>query len=310
MFIRFLTTMLMLVMGVTVVSADDEVTWKGTSPTEAVNSTDAKEQTVYLYNVGKKMFLSQGGNWGVEAVLADAGIPFKITYNTEWCCYYFSQGDSKYLYPINEGNYRLYFLTAHDSQYGYNLTETETGSGKYRISYDNSAYYMVATPVEGSTAGADANHRICVMASSALSGVTDHSDEWVLVTQKECEGKLTTAAIASKTMFEDQYAPCTYLIKDHDFARNHVNVGSWAGVTSDGTTPMVNTAGAMAIPSSTSVPSVTYYIGNGYGVDDNGQATNGGKWTANIFGNGTIKETVSDVATIGWYKVTAMWVRM
>ncbi len=113
-----------------------------------------------------------------------------------------------------------------------------------------------------------------------------------------------TAAVQSKTTFENQYAPCTYLVKDYSFSRNHVDVGAWLGVTASGTTQMVNSQGEMSVPSSTNLPSVNYYIGNGYEVNDSNQATYGGQWTANIFGNGTLKQTISDIATIGWYKVT------
>ncbi len=38
--------------------ADTEsVVWKGIAPAEAVNGTE-KQQTVYFYNVGKKLFLA------------------------------------------------------------------------------------------------------------------------------------------------------------------------------------------------------------------------------------------------------------
>lgn len=98
-----------------------------------------------------------------------------------------------------------------------------------------------------------------------------------MVTQKECQEKLVTAAVQSKTTFENQYAPCTYLVKDYSFSRNHVDVGAWLGVTASGTTQMVNSQGEMSVPSSTNLPSVNYYIGNGYEVNDSNQATYGGQ---------------------------------
>ncbi len=299
----------MLVAGVTGVKAYNETNWTGISPHEAAASTETSANSVYLYNVGKKMFLGEGGNWGVEALLSDVGVLYQITENTEWNCFTFYQGEGAgYLCPVTQNNddrYKLYFLSAHSDSYGFNLTETSTGSGKYRISYDSGNYYMVATSVEGTTAGADENHRICIVEKSALENVTDESDLWILVPKQEFEEKLVDAATQSKTLFADQYAPCTYLVKDYDFARNHVDVASWVGVIADGTTSMVNSQGEMSVPSSAAVPSVTYYIGNGYGVDDSNQATYGAQWTGNIFSNGTLKQTVSNVATIGWYKVTA-----
>ncbi len=283
-------------------------TWTGIAPATAVSGT-ATQKTVYFYNVGKKMFLAQGGNWGQEAVLSNVGIPYSIAENTEWKNFYFKQtDDGKYLCPVsveNNSAYTLYFLTGHDTSYGFNFTETSEGSGQYRISYDDGNYYMVGTSVDGTTAGADENHRICIMSKDALSSVNDNSDVWMLVSLEEMEKKLVNAAVKSKTLFEDQYASCSYLVKDHDFARNNVNVGSWVGVTNDGTTQMVNTQGEMSVPSTTNIPSITYYIGNGYAVDADAQSSDGGKWTANIFGSGTLQQTVSDIATIGWYQVTA-----
>lgn len=309
MTIRFLMMMLMIVMGTSGVNAYNETTWTGTSPSDAAASTDANVKTVYLYNVGKKMFLGEGGNWGVEAMLSDVGTPYQIAENSEWGFFTFYQTEeSGYLCPTSKNNndlYKLYFLSAHTDSYGFNLVETSTGSGQYRISYDEGAYYMVATSVDGTTAGADVNHRICVVQQSALETVTDNSDLWIVVTKKEFEDKLVSAAVESKKLFEDQYAPCTYLVRDYDFSRNHVDVGSWVGVTTDGTTQMVNSQGTMSVPTSTKIPTVNYYLGNGYDVEDDIQASTGSQWTANIFSNGTIKQTVNDIATIGWYKVTA-----
>ncbi len=289
--------------------AYNETNWTGMSPSEAAASSDDNVKTVYLYNVGKQKFLGDGGNWGVEAMLSDVGIPYTISYNSDYSNYTFCHAvGSGYLCPTSKENdekYKLYFLAAHNDSYGFNLTETSEGSGKYRISYDNGNYYMVAQSVEGTTAGAAENLRVCIMASSALNSVTDDSDEWILVTKKECQDNLVTAAVTSKTKFEEQYAPCTYLIDDYNFSRNHVKIGSWLGVTTDGTTAMVNNQGEMKVPSSTNTPTVTYYVGNGYGVNATDQEKNGAKWTANIFSNGTIKQTISDIATIGWYKVTA-----
>lgn len=309
MTIRFLMMMLIIVMGTSGVNAYNETTWTGTSPSEAAASTETDVKTVYLYNVGKKMFLGEGGNWGVEAMLSDVGTAYQISQNSEWGYFTFYQTEGAgYLCPSTKNNnelYKLYFLSAHTESYGFNLVETSTGSGLYRISYDSGAYYMVATSVDGTTAGADENHRICIVDKSALESVTDNSDLWMVVTQKEFENNLVSAAVKSKTLFEDQYSPCPYLVKDYDFSRNNVNVGSWVGVTTEGTTQMVNSKGEMSVPTATNLPTVNYYIGNGYDVEDDQQASTGSQWTANIFSNGTIKQTVSNVATIGWYKVTA-----
>ncbi len=164
---RFLMLLLTLVVGTSGMNAYNETTWTGTSPSDAAASTDANVKTVYLYNVGKKMFLGEGGNWGVEALLSDVGAAYQIS-TTEYGGFTFHQAEgSGYLCPTSkekDEKYKLYFLTAHFDSYGFDLIETSTGSGQYRISFDEGSYYMVATSVDGTTAGADENHRICIMA--------------------------------------------------------------------------------------------------------------------------------------------------
>ncbi|MCI6048425.1 MAG: hypothetical protein MR736_07695, partial [Prevotella pectinovora] len=50
--------------------------WTGCTP-EA-----AKDQTVYLYNVGTKQFLGKGGRWGTEATMNVEGTPFTLNYES------------------------------------------------------------------------------------------------------------------------------------------------------------------------------------------------------------------------------------
>ncbi len=289
--------------------ADTEsVTWEGIAPATAVDGT-TEQQTVYFYNVGKKLFLAQGGNWGQEAVLSEIGIPYTINYNSEHKNYHFKQTDEgTYLCPVsveNDKKYVLYFLTGHSASYGFNFTETTEGSGQYRISYDNGDYFMVGADVTGTTAGADKDHRISIMNETQRNSVTDNSDVWILVSLKEMEEKLISAAKTSKTLFEDQYAPCSYLVKDHDFARNSVNIGSWEYESQNNNfASLYHKDAAVNVPSEDNTSSSSYYVGNGYRINDSIQSTTGDKWTANIFFKGTIQQTVN-IATVGWYQVTA-----
>ncbi len=289
--------------------ADTEsVTWEGIAPATAVDGT-TEQQTVYFYNVGKKLFLAQGGNWGQEAVLSEIGIPYTINYNSEHNNYHFKQTDEgTYLCPVsveNDKKYVLYFLTGHSASYGFNFTETAEGSGQYRISYDNGAYFMVGADVTGTTAGADKDHRISIMNETQRNSVTDNSDVWILVSLEEMEEKLISAAKTSKTLFEDQNAPCSYLVKDHDFARNSVNLGCWQIEGQNNSFSSLSKRDVTVnVPTETVYPGFSYYVGNGYLSDDSIQSTTGDKWTANIFARGTIQQTVN-IATVGWYQVTA-----
>ncbi len=295
------------------VSAQDTygISWTGTDPATAAASNDESENTGYLYNVGKGMFLDMGGNWGVECMLSNDGTLYKITSSGNGYVFSQTQGSNTvYIYPtyLNGGNtYLKYFLAADTRSCAFTMAKPSDESKGYRISFSGDSYkfYMVGKDVDGTTAGAPSAKRICQYLETELTNVTDNSDLWIFVSLKECEEKIKNSAKASKTTFEELDVPCTRYIKDHDFARNHVNVGSWVGTTTSGTEAMVNNQGAMSVPSASSTPTCTYYIGNGYGVDANEQSANGGKWTANIFGNGTMKQTISNLPIIGWYRVTA-----
>ncbi len=297
-------------------AADESATieWKGIDPDEAVNSSVEKDKQVYFYNVGQKKWLGRGGNWGVEAALSDVGIPFLISKSTEWNCYYFQSmlkadgTDNGYLYPTNycdNGNagtdYQLYFLSGHDKTCGYNLTKYETtdGTNQYQVSYSNGAYYMVGQKIEGTTSGSSSP--ICIYKSSELSDATEGNDKWIMVSQSEREQKLIDLAAESKQTLEDtKTEPCTYLVKDNDFARNATDVGNWKDADGD---PLTN-GGAQDVPASSNT--TQYYIGNGLGINDNQQKTYGGLWAAHIHGaSGKITQTINDIATTGKYTIKA-----
>ncbi len=296
-------------------TADESATieWTGIIPDEAVNSSVEKDRQVYFYNVGQKKWLGRGGNWGVEATLSDVGIPFLISKNTEWNCYYFQsmlkaeETDNGYLYPTNYcdygdagADYQLYFLSGHNNPCGYNLTKCDTsdGTNQYQVSYSNSAYFMVGQKVEGTTSGS--SYPICIYTKDNLTDVGDN-DKWIMVSQSEREQKLIDLAAESKQTFEDtKTEPCTYLVKDYDFARNATDVDNWKDA--DGN-PLTN-GGEQETPASSTT--TQYYIGNGLGIDDTLQKTYGGLWAAHIHGaSGKITQTIDDIATTGKYTIKA-----
>ena len=290
------------------------IEWKGIDPSVAVSSSNDKDKMVYFYNVGKNKWLGRGGNWGVEAVLSDVGIPFEISYNTQWSCYYFqsllnTSKENGYLCPTSRlsgteaETYKLYFLAGHHEKYGFNLTKSETTDEtlQYQISYNDGKFYMVGLNIDGTTSGANTNSRICIYSKDQLTEVTEGEDKWILVPQSEREQKLIDLASQAKASNEDvQQEPCTYLVKDNDFARNATDVGNWKDA--DGNS--LANGGAKETP--TSSTTTEYYIGNGLDINNAQQKEYGGMWTANIHGaSGKIYQTIDNIATTGKYRVRA-----
>lgn len=295
-------------------STSSTIEWKGIDPSVAVSSSDDKDKMVYFYNVGQNKWLCRGGNWGVEAVLADVGIPFEISYNTQWNCYYFQSllntSDSQgYLFPTSgltgteAETYKLYFLAGHNEKYGFNLTKCETTDEtlQYQISFNDNSSYMVGQNIEGTTAGAKMSNQICIYTKDQLSEATGDEDKWILVPQSEREQKLIDLASQAKESKEDvQHEPCTYLVKDNDFARNATDVSNWKDAEGN---PLSN-GGAKETP--TYSATTEYYIGNGLDIDNAQQKDYGGLWTANIHGaSGKIYQTINNIATTGKYRVSA-----
>ncbi len=167
-----------------------------------------------------------------------------------------------------------------------NNKDQETGTS-------GTKYYMVGAYNSSSTSIKDLSST-AINCFSDISSVSDSTDCWILVSQKE----------RHQDFFKNQdsrfsHVPGTYLIYDDDFARKDQTVSYWK--QADGTTELTQ-GWSSTIPSSSST--TTYYVGNGKTDDKEGQADNGTYMAANMVGaNGTIQQTIENVFIPGWYEI-------
>ena len=295
-------------------TSDADQDWVGVDPSKAV-STDSAEnvKTVYFYNVGKKMFLGRGGRWGTEAVLSEVGQPFTISsksngytfqskttmesgttagylvtprtsYTTD-CYNFFSDGGSGTIFYVetvsNSANKNIYKISCYRSTNSSSDQTTSTTGTKY---------YMVGAYNSNSSSIKD-------LSSTAIncfesSNLSDSTDCWILVSQKERHNKFKTNANSRFC-----HVPGTALIYDDDFARKDQTISYWR--QADDKTSLTQEWSA-TLPESSST--TTYYVGNG--IADNEQISNGSYMAANMIGaSGTIQQTIENVFIPGWYEI-------
>ena len=300
-------------------TSDADQDWVGVDPSKVVSSDSAANvKTVYFYNVGKKMFLGRGGNWGTEAVLSEVGQPFIIS------SYSSSSSNSGYVFQSNatelSGDTNKGYLYTPGQSAAYDklnfFSDATSGTIFYVESVSNSAnkniykiscyrasgtdtqttsttgtkYYMVGAYNSNSSSIKD-------LSSTAIncfesSNLSDSTDCWILVSQKERHNKFKTNANSRFC-----HVPGTALIYDDDFARKDQTISYWR--QADDKTSLTQGWSA-TLPESSST--TTYYVGNG--IADKEQISNGAYMAANMIGaSGTIQQTIENVFIPGWYEI-------
>ena len=303
-------------------SDDADQNWTGVDPATAAASSSTDEKTVYFYNVGKKMFLGRGGRWGTECVLSEVGQPYTIastnyTANSTDNGYTFqssvidlqSGSSNGYLYGAYTGNSSDCYNYFSDSDNGaifYFKEVTNTNNQKtYKIySYlsgqrqttttSGTAYYMAGQKNTDSGCTSLASLAdIAINAIPSTTSITDNSDVWILVTQKQRHDLFSTNSTSRFC-----HVPGTFLIQDEDFARKDNKISNWKNESGSSLT------NGDASTLSDSYSTTTYYVGNGTKQADDGQASPGSYMAANIAGaNGTIKQEITGLYLHGWYEV-------
>lgn len=290
--------------------------WTGTDPATAASATSDGEKTVYFYNVGKKMFLGRGGRWGTECALSEVGQSFKVSSVSNSTGYRFNSNTTAeaatsngYLYTPGTDNKHdlLNFFT--DAKTGgifyFEAVPEKTntykiylyrGSDTYTTQTSGTKYYMVGSYNSSSSSLSTLSSTAIDMFES-LTNITDNSDEWILVTQKERHDAFSKNKIQRLCK-----VPGNFLIQDGDFARKDTDISNWK--QSDGTTSLTQgwNSNLPDISSTT-----TYYVGNGSADGTDGrQGDNGTYMAANMIGSdGAIKQTI-DGETLylhGWYEI-------
>ena len=309
--------------------------WTGSEPaTVAAATTGSDGNTVFIYNVGKKLWLGRGGRWGTESVLSEVAQEFTLSgsdregfkFKSTMRLHDKGADESSYLTMTNgtadvSTHDRLnYFLDQANVTYStvkFTQVNTTDGSKVYQMYIHNSNatatqmvvadYYMVASRNANSSDPAGRTDYINGFLINDLPG--DKSDEWILVTRQEYKEKFETANAT-----EAQPVPGTFLVRDNDFSRNNLDVTYWKCVF-DGTdhnlyngvtTKSINTSDwntYLHSPADAKAYGYIYYVGNGK-ANNNDQQTGGGKWTGNIHGaNGKVHQKLDGIFREGWYQV-------
>ena len=309
--------------------------WKGASLEEI---TGENQEYFYLYNVGKKKFLTQGGLWGTGTEVSESGLLMQALVPV---------GD-KYYVKTNlkiEGGSDAGYLNFAE---GYRITN-DTGNffldqgtfpcGRWTIDKVSETTNVYTLKVK-ITEGTEYNGKTYYLSAESSSmnvvpttSVNDEYSQWMFVTLSEIQAdflKADNASISNPT-------PSSFFFSDPGFYRSDLGITNWK-ITSSQTqlsTSKTNVAlsseGNKVSFSNNITPSnavsnnklkYTYYIGNGYILDgkegknldsdlnasvDNWQSPYGKDWTANIHGqSGIIQQTISSNTagwTPGWYKV-------
>lgn len=254
-------------------------TWTGKSVAEA------KDSTVYLWNVGAKKFLGKGGKWGTEATISTVGTPFKVSAKTSGSTTYymleslikaqsgststngalgFTNGENS---KHDRGNYFVDRGSGDDSSYGtryFTFAAVETGSTTYQIKVTSKSgasdaytgtFYLYANMANGEKI-------------EGVKSVPDDStaySQWILVTEGERKAAFYKAEASTANA-----VPATFLISDQDFARNDNSISEWkvtgenAGYTSFGALENYTTKVKKPTDYSSTSDSYIYYVGNGY----------------------------------------------
>ncbi len=302
--------------GVCVQAAD----WTGSTP------SDANNNIVYLYNVGAKKFLGNGGRWGTQAVTTYEGTPFTLTYSNSKIILQSQvkgQGTSSNGYlaimdGVSSVHDKLNYFTDRPKDDGYNrqITATQVTTSGSKI------YRLTFTPTQNS--GSTFYNKTYYMASAeddivtSLTSIDNDSanySEWIIVTEEERKKAFKSAEDANAKAVN-----ATFLMYDFDFARNNSACSYWkTGVSKDGTLSWSTSAVKKPIKTTD-----TYYLGNGYTEDDvetgkdpitgdtitaekNRQCAYGADWTANIHGaEGYLTQTLEsgNMLRSGYYRVS------
>ena len=311
--------------------------WKGTSLSDIAAG---KQGNFYLYNVGKKMFLSQGGLWGTGTEVSASGLQMQALE---------SAGSGKYYVRTNlkiEGGSDAGYLNFADGKNITNdtghffLDQDKFSCGEWKfteVSGKSKVYTMSVQITEGNAEYRNKTYYLSAESSSfAVEPTTEANGEysqWMFVTLSEIQAdflKADNASISNPT-------PSSFFFSDPGFYRSDLGITNWKITSSQKqlstskTNVALSSEGNKVSFSNNITPSnavsnnklkYTYYIGNGYIFDghggdnldtdlnesvDNWQSPYGKDWTANIHGqSGIIQQTISSGTagwTPGWYKV-------
>ena len=205
------------------ISSSQALAWDGTS----LDVIAAGGQgNFYLYNVGKKMFLSQGGLWGTGTEVSASGLQMQAL----------EPVGSKYYVKTNlkiEGGSGAGYLNFADGENIKNdtgnffLDQGQFSCGRWTITAVSENVYTLTVDI---TEGTDYNGKTYYLSaeSSSMNVVpttsgNDEYSQWMFVTLKEIKAdflKADDASISNPT-------PSSFFFSDPGFYRSDLGIANW-----------------------------------------------------------------------------------
>lgn len=211
--------------------------WKGTSLSDIAGG---KQGYFYLYNVGKKMFLSQGGLWGTGTEVSASGLQMQALE---------SAGSGKYYVKTNlkmEGvdtgtagylNFAEGYRIKNDTG-NFFLDQSTFPCGQWDITAvdgKTNVYTLKVTITEGTEYNGKTYYLSAESSSMNVKPTESDNDvysQWMFVTLKEIQEDFKNADDASIS----NPTPSSFFFSDPGFYRSDLGITSWM-ITSS-TTPL------------------------------------------------------------------------
>lgn len=195
--------------------------WKGSTP-DAIAKASGDAAEFYLYNVGTRQFLTQGGSWGTAAVVAGDGIRFRGL----------TKSGSSYIFntPLKETS-TMILSTGSSTKNPYYLFLDQTRLDIYTftvasVTGESNVYTISAEQTNEDEGVAKGTYYISVDADGNCKAVAldedDNNRKWMFVTLEEIKNNFNHT---QGTEANPAYAP--HLLKDAGFYRENGSVTNW-----------------------------------------------------------------------------------
>ncbi len=192
----------------------DNATYTGNAPAEG---------EFYIYNVGRKNYLTSGGDWGTHAVLGWPGLLATLAENGEGYTIQFNelkQGEARDKY-LGKGPY----VDASNGDKGTFVFEAVSGkSGVYHIKCTNNSRYL-GYDVNGHVDGGG-QRTFDIVTHDWVSADDNLDGEWMLVTKENRLAQMDNASTANPV-------DVTVLIRDASFNKYAALDDPWMNLNQD-----------------------------------------------------------------------------
>ena len=195
--------------------------WDGSTP-DAIAKASGDAAEFYLYNVGTRQFLTQGGSWGTAAVVAGDGIRFRGL----------TKSGSSYIFntPLKETS-TMILSTGSSTKNPYYLFLDQTRLDIYTftvasVTGESNVYTISAEQTNANQGVAKGTYYISVDADGNCKAVAldenDDNRKWMFVTLEEIKDNFDNT---HGTEANPAYAP--HLLSDAGFYRENGSVSAW-----------------------------------------------------------------------------------